>query len=231
VTRSTSLSDLGFDPPTPEGNPWPADHIERRAIASLIPYARNARHHRASQIAQIAASMREWGWTVPLLIDEEDGIIAGHGRVLAAQQLGIVDVPVVVARGWSDEQKRAYRLADNQIPLNATWDKTMLRVELADLRDRAVDLELMGFSASDTLAGDDPDKLPQALQLAPAREYAVVMCDDLDEWERLKVALSLTPVRRGGYKNGSPFDDVGTQRVIKAADLLKLIDHADRGTE
>ena len=89
----------------------------------------------------------------------------------------------------------------------------------------------MGFSASDLLAGDDPDKLPQAVQLAPAREYAVIMCDDLDEWERLKVALSLTPVRRGGYKQGSEFDDVGTQRVIKAADLLKRIENADRGSE
>ncbi len=175
--------------------------------------------------------MREWGWTVPLLIDEGDHIIAGHGRVLAAERLGISEAPVVVARGWTEAQKRAYRLADNQIPLNATWDKTLLRIELSDLRDQAVDLELMGFSASDALASEDPDMLPQAVQLAPAREYAVVMCADLDEWERLKVALSLTPVRRGGYKEGSPFDDVGTQRVVKAADLLKLIDHVDRGSE
>ena len=172
--------------------------------------------------------MREWGWTVPLLIDEEDNIIAGHGRVLAAQQLGINDVPVLVARGWTEQQKRAYRLADNQIPLNATWDKALLRIELGDLRDQAVDLELMGFSASDALAGEVPDSLPQALQLVPAREYAVVMCDDLDEWERLKVALSLTPVRRGGYKQGSEFDDVGTQRVVKAADVLRLIEQAER---
>ena len=186
--------------------------------------------------------MREYGWTVPLLIDEEDRIIAGHGRVMAAEQLGLVDAPVVVARGWTEQQKRAYRLADNQIPLNATWDKAMLRIELADLRDQGVDLELMGFSASDTLLSNDPEKLPQALQFAPAREYAVVMCDDLDEWERLKVALSLTPVRRGGYKQGSEFDDVGTQRVVRAADLLRLINesvkpitevtpHADRGSE
>jgi hypothetical protein len=231
VTRSTSQAAFGLDPPTPEDNPWPADHVERRAIASLIPYARNARHHKPSQIAQIMASMREWGWTVPLLIDEHDVIIAGHGRVVAAERLGISEVPVVVARGWSDQQKRAYRLADNQIPLNATWDKALLRIELSDLRDQAVDLELMGFSASDALAGEDPDKLPQALQLAPSREYAVVMCDDLDEWERLKVALSLTPVRRGGYKQGSDFDHIGTQRVVKAADLLKRLENADRGSE
>ena len=219
------MAAFGLDPPTPdEANPWPADHIERRPLAALIPYARNARHHKPSQIAQIMASMREYGWTMPLLIDEEDLIIAGHGRVVAAERLGLSDAPVVVARGWTEQQKRAYRLADNQIALNATWDKTLLRIELSDLRDQAVDLELMGFAAKDALAGEDPDKLGQALQLVPAREYAIVMCDDLDEWERLKVALSLTPVRRGGYKQGSEFDDVGTQRVVKAADVLRLIE-------
>jgi hypothetical protein len=159
----------------------------------------------------------------PLLVDEQDSIIAGHGRVLAAKQLGITEVPVVVARGWTEEQKRAYRLADNQIPLNATWDKAALRIELSNLREQAVDLELMGFAARDAIAPEGPE-LPQGLQLAPAREYALIMCDDLDEWERLKVALSLTPVRRGGYKKGSAFDDVGTQRVVKAADVLRLIE-------
>ena len=153
-------------------------------------------------------------------------IIAGHGRVLAAAQLGIKDVPVVVARGWSDKQKRAYRLADNELTLHAQWDKTLLRVELAELRDQGVDLELMGFAAEDAIVGG-PDPLgdvPQALQLAPPREYAVVMCADLAEWERLKIALDLQPVRRGGYRKGSPLDDVGTQRVVKAADLLAMIE-------
>jgi ParB-like nuclease domain len=86
---------------------WPADKVERRAVKSLIPYIRNARTHSPEQIAQIAASIREWGWTVPILVDETDGIIAGHGRVLAAQKLGLVDVPVMVAAGWSEAQKRA----------------------------------------------------------------------------------------------------------------------------
>ena len=211
-----------MDTPTP----WPADQVERRTVSTLIPYARNARRHRPSQIKEIAASIKEWGWTVPILIDEQDVIIAGHGRVLAAEQLGIRDVPVVVARGWSDKQKRAYRLADNELTLHAQWDKTLLRVELAELRDQGVDLELMGFAAEDAIVGG-PDPLgdvPQALQLAPPREYAVVMCADLAEWERLKVALDLQPVRRGGYRKGSPLDDVGTQRVVKAADLLAMIE-------
>ena len=112
---------------------WPADHVERRPVASLIPYARNARTHSEAQVAQIAASIREWGFTVPILIDETGGLIAGHGRLLAAQKLGLIDVPTVVARHWSEAQKRAYILADNKLALNAGWDEDMLAVELSDL--------------------------------------------------------------------------------------------------
>jgi hypothetical protein len=207
---------------------WPASAIERRPIDKLIVYARNARRHRRSQIAEIAASIREWGWTTPALIDEQDLIIAGHGRIEAARMLGISEVPVVVARGWTEVQKRAYRLADNEIALHASWDKALLKVELADLRDQAVDLELMGFSAKDALGHQDttPDDLPQALRLEPPREYALIVCANEDEWNRLKKALRLTPVRRGGYKKGSPLDDVGTQRVVNAAAVLPRLEAA-----
>jgi ParB-like chromosome segregation protein Spo0J len=205
---------------------WPASKIELRAVASLLPSARNPRKHSPTQIAEIAASIREWGWTVPALVDETDEIIAGHGRVLAARQLGIVEVPVVVARGWTEAQKRAYRIADNELAAHSTWNKELLRVELADLQTQAVDLTLMGFAADDRRAQDEAEKgeLPKALQLEPAREYAVIMCADAEEWERLKVALNLTPVRRGGYKRGSPFDEVGTQRVVTAAALLERLE-------
>jgi ParB-like chromosome segregation protein Spo0J len=81
---------------------WPANKVERRPIATLVPYARNARTHSPEQVDQIAASIREWGWTVPVLVDESGGLIAGHARLLAAQKLGLVDVPVVVAAGWSE---------------------------------------------------------------------------------------------------------------------------------
>ena len=100
---------------------WPADKVERRAVAALIPYARNARMHSAEQIDQIAASIREWGWTAPVLIDDEGGIIAGHGRVLAAHKLAIAEVPVMVAAGWSEAQKRAYVLADNKLVVKTGW--------------------------------------------------------------------------------------------------------------
>jgi ParB-like chromosome segregation protein Spo0J len=124
---------------------WPADHVERRLIADLIPYARNARTHSDAQIAQIAASMREWGWTMPILVDEDGMIIAGHARVLAARQLSITEVPVIVAHGWTEAQKRAYVIADNRLAQNAGWDNEVLSVELDDLRDLEFDLDLLGF--------------------------------------------------------------------------------------
>ena len=110
--------------------PWPADKVERCAVSRLIPYARNARTHSDAQVAQIAASIREWGWTTPVLVDEGGGLIAGHGRVLAARKLGLAEIPVVVARGWSEAQRRAYVLADNKLALNAGRDQELLAVEL-----------------------------------------------------------------------------------------------------
>jgi DNA modification methylase len=148
---------------------WPADAVERRAIASLVPHARNARTHSDEQVAQIAASIREWGWTTPVLVDEAGGIIAGHGRVLAARKLGIEEAPVMVARGWTDAQKRAYVLADNKLALNAGWDEELLAVELSDLAASAFDMTLIGFSADElaALTADrgagltDPDETPE----------------------------------------------------------------------
>jgi len=142
---------------------WPADVVERRDVGQLVPFARNARTHSPEQVSQIAASIRQWGWTVPVLIGDDGGIIAGHARVMAAQQLGIDTVPVMVARGWSDAQKRAYVLADNKLALSAAWNDDLLKVELADLRDVGLDLALTGFDSDELgdilapLAGDDAD--------------------------------------------------------------------------
>ncbi len=124
----------------------PAEKIEKWAIEKLIPYARNARTHSDEQVGQIAASIREWGWTTPVLVDEDGGIIAGHGRTMAAKRLGMLEVPVMVARGWSDEKKRAYVLADNKLALNAGWDDSMLALELKELGETGFDLDLTGFS-------------------------------------------------------------------------------------
>ena len=124
---------------------WPADKIERRSVDALIPYARNARTHSDEQVAQLAASIKEWGWTTPVLIDEDGEIIAGHGRVMAARKLGIEEVPTMTATGWSKAQKQAYVLADNQLPQNAGWDMDLLKVEMEDLSGDGFDLSLIGF--------------------------------------------------------------------------------------
>lgn len=115
-------------------------------VANLVPYARNSRTHSAEQVAQIAASIREFGFTNPLLIDEQGGIIAGHGRLLAAQKLGFDEVPAITLQGLSDAQKKAYVIADNKLALNAGWDDEMLRVEFMELQEMGFDLELTGFS-------------------------------------------------------------------------------------
>jgi DNA modification methylase len=148
---------------------WPANEIERWPIKQLVPYARNARTHSDVQVAQIAASIREWGWTMPVLAGEDGMIIAGHGRILAAHMLGIQDVPVMVARGWTEAKTRAYVIADNKLALNAAWDQALLGGELADLRDLGADLNLVGFSDEEiasilaNVGGGltDPDDAPE----------------------------------------------------------------------
>jgi len=125
--------------------PWPADRVERRPIRELLAYPQNPMQHSEEQIGQIAASMREFGWTMPCLVDEKGMLIAGHGRLRAAQQLGLTEVPVMTATGWTEAQKRAYRIADNQLPRLAEWDETMLRVELTDLKMADYPIELLGF--------------------------------------------------------------------------------------
>ena len=124
---------------------WPADQVERRPISELIPSARNARLHSDEQIEQLVASISEWGWTMPVLIDEAGSIIAGHGRVLAAELMGIGEVPTMVACGWSDAMKRAYLIADNKLTENGSWDQALLRIELNELATMGLD-GLTGFS-------------------------------------------------------------------------------------
>jgi DNA modification methylase len=149
---------------------WPADKIERWPIGKLIPSARNARTHTDAQVDQIAASIQEWGWTTPVLVTEAGVIIAGHGRVRAAQKLGLAEVPVMVASGWSKAQIQAYMLADNKLALNAGWDNDLLAIELGELQALDFDLDLTGFSPDEvavlTLPNveglTDPDETPES---------------------------------------------------------------------
>ncbi len=126
-----------------------ADRIELWPIDRLRPYERNPRTHSEAQVDQIAASMVEFGWTNPILIDESAGILAGHGRLLAARKLDLTEVPVIRFEHLSEAQKRAYLIADNALALNAGWSEELLAEELAWLRDERFDLDLIGFDASE----------------------------------------------------------------------------------
>jgi ParB-like chromosome segregation protein Spo0J len=123
--------------------------IEHVPVGDLIPFAKNSRTHDDAQVAQIAASIKEFGFTNPILIDEQSGIIAGHGRLLAARKLQLTEVPCIRLNHLSDAQKRAYVIADNKLALNAGWDDEMLALELGDLKDMEFDLSLTGFSTDE----------------------------------------------------------------------------------
>jgi DNA modification methylase len=148
---------------------WPAAKVELMPVSRLVPYARNSRIHSDEQVAQIAASINEWGWTIPVLVDETGQLIAGHGRIMAARKLGLTEVPAMTATGWTEAQKKAYVIADNKLALNAGWDLDALKVELADLGELGFDVGLTGFGGdelADLLAEQtegltDPDDAPE----------------------------------------------------------------------
>jgi hypothetical protein len=138
--------------------------VESIDIESLIPYARNSRTHSDSQVAQIAASIKEFGFTNPVLIDGDGGIIAGHGRVMASRKLKLAEVPCIRLGHLTETQKRAYVIADNKLAMNSGWDNEMLKLEFAELTDEGFDLDLIGFS-EDELAEilKDPEQLTEGL--------------------------------------------------------------------
>lgn len=130
-------------------------------VAKLVPYARNSRTHSPQQIDKIAASIREFGFLNPIIIDGKNGIVAGHGRVLAAQKLGLENLPCIEAAHLTDAQRRAYIIADNRLALDAGWDNDLLKIELQDLDASGFDLTLTGFEIGElTALFDDPDFEP-----------------------------------------------------------------------
>lgn len=138
--------------------------IEMRPVGNLKPFARNPRAHPASQVTQLARSINEFGFTIPILIDEAGTIIAGHGRVLAAKEMGLLEVPVIVARGWSEAKKSAYRIADNKLTENSSWDDPMLRVELDNLVQDGFDISLVALSKADMKRLDGGEGEPLLVQ-------------------------------------------------------------------
>ena len=142
--------------------------IEYKKIKDLIPYVNNTRTHSENQVMQIASSIKEFGWTNPILLDGENGIIAGHGRLMAAQKLNETEVPTIQLHGLSESQKKAYIIADNKLALNAGWNDELLKLELAGLKDAGYDLSLTGFSADELIAFEpiteglvDEDQVPE----------------------------------------------------------------------
>jgi len=129
--------------------------IKTVSVEKLIPYVRNSRTHSDGQVAQIAASIKEFGWTNPILVDGESGVIAGHGRLLAARKLGQKEVPVIELKHMTESQKRAYVIADNQLAMNAGWDTTLLSLELSDLKEQGFEMDILGF---------DPKELDKLLE-------------------------------------------------------------------
>lgn len=163
-----------------------AKKIVSQRTDALLPYARNSRTHSEEQVAQIAASMREFGFTNPVLVDAGNGIVAGHGRVMAAKLLGLAEVPTINVGWMSEAQRRAYIIADNQIALNAGWDADMLSEELAELNGLEFDLELLGFGADDLAAalglggdGDGGGGAKRDEGIAYKEKFAIIVeCQD-----------------------------------------------------
>jgi ParB family chromosome partitioning protein len=167
--------------------------IETRSVADLIPYASNSRTHSDAQVAQIAASIKEFGWTNPILIDGENTIIAGHGRLLAARKLGLDKVPAIVLDHLTKPQQRALVIADNQLALNAGWDMDMLENEMRILDDDGYDLSIIGFSDADLekmLADIDEVGLPELADgdKEPFQQITFTLHDE--QAEQVKVALA-----------------------------------------
>lgn len=180
--------------------------IEWRHPDQLRHYPYNSRTHSDEQVAQIAASMREFGWTNPILIDDEDMVIAGHGRLMAALQLGFDRVPCLRLAGLDSDQRRAYVLADNKLAENAGWDTSMLRCELKDLQEVGFDIGLIGFTDEEVdnimkgLAGEGGEGDPEEFTL-------IVASKDEAEIAAIRKIFHLS---RNGVK-------------LKAGDLLAML--------
>ncbi|MEX2453688.1 MAG: DNA methyltransferase [Rhodospirillaceae bacterium] len=155
--------------------------IEPRMIADLMPYARNARKHPEKQIAQIAASIREFGFNNPVLVDADGGIIAGHGRVLAARKLGLLEVPTIRIDHLTEAERRAFILADNRIALSAGWDDEILALEMADLSNLGLEVSLTGFTDAEInrLLADATPEDPREDETPEVEEMGVSLPGDL----------------------------------------------------
>ena len=151
--------------------------IINKKVVDLIPYVNNARTHDDTQITQIAASIKEFGFNSPVLVDGENGIIAGHGRVMAAKKLGLDEVPTIELKHLTKTQKKAYILADNRLALNSGWDNDLLALELGELSDDGFNLDLLGFDDTELNFNEEDQEIKE--QISPD-DFKEVGETDLD---------------------------------------------------
>ena len=193
-----------------------AKDITQMPVSDLIPYDRNPNIHSNEQIVQLANSIREWGFTIPILIDEKEVVLAGHGRLFAAKSLGMETVPCIIAKGWSDPQKKAYVIADNKLALNSGWDEELLKIEMGALDNLGFDLSVLGFnevelsglyldvnaeSFSDSFELDDGDKPPfQQITFTLADEQAKIIKEVL---VKVKASEQFSEVDTHGNENSN----------------------------
>lgn len=175
---------------------WPAKNVSMQKTESLYPYDRNSRVHSERQIDQIVNSIREFGFTIPVLVDEKSMLIAGHGRVMAAQKMGLEEIPVMVATGWTDQQKRAYVIADNKLTENSTWDEELLKSEIKQLEFEEYNLDFLGFDVDEltnlfldkefgkTDALEEWTDMPEYEGLDPCYKKVVVNFDDEESFNK-----------------------------------------------
>lgn len=165
--------------------------IKYKKITELNPYAKNSRTHSDSQVAQLIASLREFGFTNPILLDGTNGIIAGHGRLKAAQELGYETVPTIELSNLTDEQKRAYIIADNKLALNAGWDEFVLGEELRDLDIKEFDMSLLGFTEAElnNYLGEEKEVDNETPDFGETFE---ILVECFDENEQRKILEDLT---------------------------------------
>lgn len=188
----------------------------------LKPYPQNARTHTAKQVEKICKSIREYGFTNPILIDQDREIIAGHGRLEAAKKLGVEEVPCIELSSLTDEQKKAYVLADNKIALDAGWDEDLLKQELESLEGK-IDLTLTGFSEDelDALLSEitDEPEIEFSEELGESHNYILLKFTTKEEWEKAIVQYKLPKVY-SKRADGKPWS-MGIGRVINGKDYLK----------
>ncbi len=174
-----------------------------RSVDELIPYVNNSRTHSDEQVTQVAASIKEFGFTNPVLIDDDNGIIAGHGRLMAAKKLGLDDVPTITLTGLSDAQRKAYVIADNKLALNSGWDNDLLRIEIETLEKLDFNIDLLGFDTDelsdlDSFLADDEDEETEPQYDDVLDEQKFLLLIEYDNERQLEKAFD--EVQQKGFK-------------------------------